>query len=215
MTPATHARPHRWAAATTSLVVTISMAIGLSFLAGSSASAGAAASGTSATQGLVSRSTAGEITSHIRGGSTAAGNKVTGGFTPMRFIKKDGKLKVRGLLTAVVHHADGSTERTSVVRTMRVQSVAGVDTAGKTAGAAAAACDILHLVLGPLDLDLLGLQVHLDRVVLDIAAVPGAGNLLGNLLCAVAGLLDGGLQGVLGRLTDLLNQILAVLQLRF
>src|SRR5439155_22364007 len=52
------------------------------------------------------------------------------------------------------------------------------------------ACPILHLELGPLDLNLLGLVVHLDRVVLDITAVPGSGNLLGNLLCAIAHLLD-------------------------
>ena len=69
-------------------------------------------------------------------------------------------------------------------------------------------------MLGPLDLDLLGLQVHLDKVVLDITAVPGAGNLLGNLLCAVAGLLDGGpLAGLLGQLNSLLQQILDALNL--
>jgi len=33
---------------------------------------------------------------------------------------------------------------------------------------ATGSCRILHLELGPLDLDLLGLVVHLDRVVLDI-----------------------------------------------
>jgi hypothetical protein len=53
------------------------------------------------------------------------------------------------------------------------------------------ACPILHLDLGPLDLNLLGLRVQLNEVVLDVTAVPGPGNLLGNLLCAVAGLLDG------------------------
>ena len=37
----------------------------------------------------------------------------------------------------------------------------------------------------------------------------GAGNLLGNLLCAVTGLLDGG--GPLGQIVDLLNSILAIL----
>jgi hypothetical protein len=47
-------------------------------------------------------------------------------------------------------------------------------------------------VLGPLNLDLLGLVVTLNQVNLVINAVPGAGNLLGNLLCAVAGLLNGG-----------------------
>ena len=70
-------------------------------------------------------------------------------------------------------------------------------------------CDILNLVLGPLDLNILGLEVHLNRVVLDIVAVTGAGALLGNLLCAVAGLLDG---TGLGQIATLLNQILAALR---
>src|SRR3954471_7489445 len=60
-------------------------------------------------------------------------------------------------------------------------------------------CPILHLDLGPLDLNLLGLHVHLNEVVLNVEAIPGAGNLLGNLLCAIAGLLDNvDLSGVLG-----------------
>ena len=73
-----------------------------------------------------------------------------------------------------------------------------------------ASCDILQLDLGPLQLDLLGLVVDLSAVHLDITAQPGAGNLLGNLLCAVAHLLDnsgGALQGV----ANLLNQILGAL----
>jgi len=53
----------------------------------------------------------------------------------------------------------------------------------------------------------LGLQVDLSQVVLDITAQQGAGNLLGNLLCAVTGLLDSP-----GGLSRLLNQILGVLQ---
>ena len=55
----------------------------------------------------------------------------------------------------------------------------------------AASCDVLNLLLGPLDLNLLGLRVQLNQVDLDITAEQGPGNLLGNLLCAVAGLLDG------------------------
>lgn len=53
-----------------------------------------------------------------------------------------------------------------------------------------ASCQILRLVLGPLDLNLLGLRVQLNQVVLNITAVPGPGNLLGNLLCAIANLLN-------------------------
>lgn len=72
-------------------------------------------------------------------------------------------------------------------------------------------CQILDLHLGPLNLDLLGLEVFLDTVHLNITAQPGQGNLLGNLLCAVAGLLD---QNTLGTaLTRLLNSIFGLLGL--
>jgi hypothetical protein len=69
-------------------------------------------------------------------------------------------------------------------------------------------CPILHLTLGPLDLNLLGLVVHLNQVVLNIDAQGGQGNLLGNLLCAVANLLNG---PNLGALTNVLNQIVNIL----
>lgn len=67
---------------------------------------------------------------------------------------------------------------------------------------------------GPLDLNLLGLKVHLSNVVLNIGAQPGPGNLLGNLmgnlLCAVAHLLDGNgtLAQLLTQLQNILNQLL-------
>jgi hypothetical protein len=47
-------------------------------------------------------------------------------------------------------------------------------------------CTVLDLVLGPLDLNLLGLMVHLDRVQLRITADPRRG-ILGSLLCSLAG----------------------------
>ena len=73
-------------------------------------------------------------------------------------------------------------------------------------------CDILLLELGPLDLNLLGLVIHLDQVVLDIVAETGAGNLLGNLLCALTSLLDpvAFLQNIL-QIVAILNQIIALL----
>jgi hypothetical protein len=52
------------------------------------------------------------------------------------------------------------------------------------------ACEILNLVLGPINLDLLGLVVRTNRINVRIDAVPGPGNLLGNLLCAITGILD-------------------------
>jgi hypothetical protein len=90
--------------------------------------------------------------------------------------------------------------------------VASLDVSGgSTADAVVAqqqqeACEILSLDLGPLNLDLLGLVVDLQLVQLDITAVPGPGNLLGNLLCMIAGLLD---QGALGPAANRLNQIIS------
>ena len=79
-----------------------------------------------------------------------------------------------------------------------------------------AACDILNLALGPIDLNLLGLQVELDDceggpVTIDVTAVP-AGGLLGQLLCGLAGLLDGGVGGdaLKAALNDVANAILAL-----
>jgi hypothetical protein len=47
-------------------------------------------------------------------------------------------------------------------------------------------CTVLDLTLGPLDLNLLGLMIHLDRVHLRITADP-KGGILGSLLCGLAG----------------------------
>lgn len=71
-------------------------------------------------------------------------------------------------------------------------------------------CPILHLDIGPIFLDLLGLEVQTSRIVVDVTAVAGAGNLLGNLLCALVGLLD---QTPLNLtlIQQLLNQINAIL----
>jgi hypothetical protein len=71
-------------------------------------------------------------------------------------------------------------------------------------------CPILSLTLGPLHLNLLGLVVDIpNSIVVNITAVPGPGNLLGNLLCGVAHLLDNTGSGA--GLTALLNQITSLL----
>lgn len=118
-------------------------------------------------------------------------------------------------------HQAGTFAVTQFVPTANgLNAVGNLTMGGKSLGQAAVpvnpaattgSCPILHLDLGPLDLNLLGLQVHLNEVVLNIAAQGGPGNLLGNLLCAVAGLLDG--SGSLSQLSGLLNQILTLLNL--
>ena len=76
------------------------------------------------------------------------------------------------------------------------------------ARAAQAACKVLDLTLGPLDLNLLGLRVQLNQVHLLITAIPGGG-LLGDLLCSITNLLNP--TGLLGnQLAAVLNSILAL-----
>jgi hypothetical protein len=121
---------------------------------------------------------------------------------------------VKGVLDGVITHQDGSKTKFTVIRSLEVEKINGQKLARTAVGVAQPTqCDILNLVLGPLDLNILGLEVHLNRVVLDIIAVPGPGNLLGNLLCAIAGLLDDGLGGLLGQLIAILNDILDALAL--
>lgn len=70
-------------------------------------------------------------------------------------------------------------------------------------------CKILNLTLGPLHLNLLGLVVNLNKVHLTITAVSGPGNLLGNLLCAVAHLLDS--TAPVAKKASLLNDVVGTL----
>lgn len=122
---------------------------------------------------------------------TIGGVAQTGTLTISRFVRQAGQVLAVGNLSL------GGVDLGSVQVPVDLAATAG-------------SCPILHLVLGPLDLNLLGLTVHLNQVVLDITAHSGPGNLLGNLLCAVAHLLD---NSAIGGLTALLNRILGALNL--
>jgi hypothetical protein len=163
-------------------------------------------------------------------GTSADGNAFQGTMDVLGFINDNG-LKAIASLTGAITPASGAPQQvTGALVLVPVKNAAaapagfgGTDpTGGRNLriGAAPAQqqarCPILNLDLGPLDLNLLGLTVHLNEVVLDITAVPGAGNLLGNLLCAVANLLNGLNLNLLGTavvnvLTQLLNNVVAAL----
>ena len=126
-------------------------------------------------------------------GTVVGGGTFAGTFTLQRFVRDAGSVVAIGTVTGTLTPVTGSA--TNVVRNVALP-----------VAITQATCDILHLDLGPLDLNLLGLQVNLSRIVLDIVAEAGAGNLLGNLLCAITGLLDNP-----SRLAQILNAILAIL----
>ncbi|MBV9381504.1 MAG: hypothetical protein JOY82_06350 [Streptosporangiaceae bacterium] len=185
-------------------------AVSLAMAAGVSAAAASAATTPAAHISAVAASAPatpkGHITSTVTGTFRNAAGRGTfkGTFTPKKFKVVHGKLEATGILKGKLTSANGKTIGT-VTRTVTTV----VEThKGK---AATAACNILNLTLGPLNLNLLGLVVHLNTVHLTITAVPGPGNLLGNLLCAIAGLLNG--SGSLSQISALLNQVLALLGL--
>jgi len=189
------------------------MTTGLTASVASAATAHAASSAVAAAPAAAP----GTITSTVTGTFTNADGQGTfaGTFTPQKFSVANGVLEATGLLKGTMTDANG-TKLGTVSQTVTMPVNTGATTSGAKANAtsqqAALACNVLDLVLGPLNLNLLGLVVTLNQVHLNITAVPGAGNLLGNLLCAVAGLLNGGgLSGVLGQIASLLNQILALL----
>jgi hypothetical protein len=162
----------------------------------------------------------------------APGTPLTGTFTIQRFATSGSDVVAVGTLVASFDDPTTNAPRTIVTQASipldrtasggeaaptgaaadaeaAIEGAIGEEALRGPAVAAQQACDILNLVLGPLDLNLLGLRIQLNQVELDITAVPGAGNLLGNLLCAVAGLLDG--PGPLQQLVSFLNQLLAIL----
>lgn len=132
---------------------------------------------------------------------TAPGGAFTGTFTLTSFALQNGALVANGILSG--------TDANGVSHFATVSAPVSTGPAGAAATAQAASCTILHLVLGPINLNVLGLQVTTNQIVLDISAIPGAGNLLGNLLCDVANLLNG---SPTATLVGLLNQIIAILQ---
>lgn len=131
-------------------------------------------------------------------GTSAEGNVFSGTMSIVGFVDSaTGGTDAVGLLNGTITDPQG---RTTAVQNQVIEL---------PVVAADPTCQILNLTLGPVDLNLLGLTVHLNQVVLNIAAQAGPGNLLGNLLCAVANLLNGGVLG--GALTTLLNNLATIL----
>src|SRR4051794_22884976 len=129
--------------------------------------------------------------------TTPAGATLAGTLSNIQFVNNNGQLALQGVLNGTLTTAAGVV--TNITNQLVNLPVIGAAPTGS--------CQILDLRLGPLDLNLLGLMVHLDQVHLNITAQSGPGNLLGNLLCGLANALNGGGGG----LANLLNRLLGLL----
>jgi hypothetical protein len=123
----------------------------------------------------------------------------TGTLTTTSFTLVNGGLNAVGTITGTFTDIAGNvTPIASQAITIPLTSFTGT-------------CTILTLHTGAINLSVLGLNVLLSPIDLLITATAAPGNLLGNLLCAVAHLLDS--NGTLTALTALLNQILGAIRI--
>jgi len=141
-------------------------------------------------------------------GAAKNGKQFTGTYGIQRFVVgKDGKAYAYGTLK-------GKLKGRHVTR-YGVLMPASLNNTTTGARTAQAVCPILNLVIGPVDLNLLGLRVRLgggtdfsQPIVLDLTAYQGQG-LLGDLLCGVSNLLNQ--NNLLSQLTGQVQQLVATL----
>jgi hypothetical protein len=140
-------------------------------------------------------------------GTAPGGKSFTGHMTVSQFVTKGGKTYAVGTLTGKLGNRTIKSTQVSVPASVGQASTSGTSSSSSQMHTDQASCPVLNLILGPLHLNLLGLHVDLNQVVLNITAVPGAGQLLGNLLCGISNLLNGsGASSVTGaNLTGVLN----------
>jgi hypothetical protein len=143
-------------------------------------------------------------------GAVVANFAGTMNVTQFGFDEATRQLMVTGVLNGTATYVDGTTAPATITNqivttTATLTKGSEVSSTSSVYQFAAASCGILALDLGPLHLDLLGLVVDLNEVILNITGATGAGNLLGNLLCALTGLLDG--VGAFTAIVNLLNSI--------
>ena len=135
----------------------------------------------------------------VTGTTSVAVEIFNGTIALTNFVLQDGVLAARATLTGAVTNATGT-----------VRTITGLITVPVTViPPPPGVCEILTLDVGEIHLDLLGLNLDTSQIVVVVTAVSGQGRLLGNLLCAVAGLLDNpsALENLLDRILGILNNL--------
>ena len=142
-------------------------------------------------------------------GVVAGGGSFAGTLSIKKFAARDGQVVAVGMLSGSLTNALGAPAGTALVGPIVLPVQVGPGAAARTAAAAGAVipqqtCDVLHLEVQPITLDVLGLQVTTLPVGIDIVADPAG--VLGHLICTILETLH----NVIG-LVDLLNALLGLL----
>lgn len=134
------------------------------------------------------------------------GRNFKGTLDVVRFEEQAGAIVAIGTITGKVTGKGNGNKPVNVEDVVIPVELGAPSAASQRGIQAQAVCDILDLVLGPIDLTLLGLHLQVNQIHIQLTG-DSTGGLLGSLLCP---LLD-----PLGPLADIvaaLNQILAFLQ---
>jgi hypothetical protein len=201
------------------IMATIAILLSMSLGWAASPPSGAHAASSSA---HVSKAVTAQVTGKFTGtsGGLTGPGTFAGTIRVRHFVVANHKLVAQATIQGTLKDAHGKTKSVNQSVALPVQSFGsgtGTQFSSNVASASTAhqaSCNILTLNLGAIHLNLLGLVVDLSPVNLTITGQTGPGNLLGNLLCGVAGLANGGLSGLvqtlLADIAMLLNQVLAL-----
>src|SRR5438876_11853300 len=138
-------------------------------------------------------------------GATDGGGRFSGSFSISGFEDRGGTIYAIGMVSGTVtgsHHVARSGISGPLALPVTATSVPALATSSAIT-AQAPPCDVLHLQFGGITQNLLGLDVVLSPVTLDITGQPGP---LGALVCQSVATL-----GHVAALVGLLNQILGLL----
>jgi hypothetical protein len=140
-------------------------------------------------------------------GTVIAGGTFTGSFSISSFENRGGTIHAIGMVSGVISGDNAGANARSGISgplALAVTPTSGPPLATRSAiTAQATPCDVLHLQFGGTTLNLLGLDVALSPVTLDITGQAGP---LGELVCQAVATL-----GNVAALVGLLNQILSLL----
>lgn len=135
------------------------------------------------------------------------GRNFKGTLDIVSFKEQAGEIVAIGTITGKVT-GNGNGNKPVSADNVVIPVTLGTPVAAQQAGRvqAQATCDILDLVLGPIDLTLLGLHLQVNQIHIQLTG-DSTGGLLGSLLCPLLDPL-----GPLSAIVDALNRILGVLQ---
>lgn len=136
---------------------------------------------------------------------TGTGGTFNGTFSITRFEAQDGVIYAVGMIAGVVTGVGSVVHGPIALETTITGGTLPASTGGITPQQVS--CEVLHLVVGGVTVNLLGLDVALSPVTLDIVGGTGP---LGELICQIVALLDN-VVAVVGLLNQLLGLLLDLL----